>query len=94
MAPAMDLVRTLTLLSSSAMAVCMLGLWLRYRREHDWRMPLPLGYAIAELYVVFTQAHVWDTHWTWRTWLGLASSMVGWWAMYRLWLVGTGRRSG
>jgi heme/copper-type cytochrome/quinol oxidase subunit 3 len=78
MSPAMDIVRTLTLISSAALAVAMVGLCVQYARRRDWRALLAFGYALGMAYIVAAQAEFADSHWNWRTLLALASSMVGW----------------
>jgi len=80
----MDAVRTIALVSASAMAVCQFALCAYYFRLDDWRFPLPLGYGLAMVYIVVEQESKWGQPPTWRTYLAIASSMVGWWAVYRL----------
>lgn len=65
--------------------MAMVGLAAAYHHRKDWRQALPIGYGLALAYIALRQAHVWSHEPDWRTYVALASSAVGWVAVWRLW---------
>jgi hypothetical protein len=81
----MDPVRVIATCMAASLAMCMLALFARYRAVHDWRSSLPLGYAASLAYIVAEQVSKRDQQPTWRTYIAICASALGWWAVVRIW---------